>query len=240
VKINNINVPSTEQFCLQGLNVYTFYRDPITKLRNIFAEEISKLLKVRCSYAYEGCVVQEHPDKIGEHEDICVYQSVECLAGEGDQSVLKCGWKGQKCELLEHINSVHSLTLIHLDQPILSTSPCIHEQDYTKVTLICAHSEYFWLTLKYDVKKNRRFEAVHFIGHAKIAKEFRYTCDLLSCDGKTGTTFFSTTGSIFQETDDVFDTTRHFQMDIDMFKKFFVDKDGQVPGYKLTIEKVPL
>jgi hypothetical protein len=220
------------------LNAYTFYRDVITRRRNIFAEEISKLLKVRCSYEYEGCNFQAHPEKIEEHEVACFYQPVECLVGMGDQRVSKCGWKGQKYELLEHVIHEHSITMIHLDQPVLLTSPCIHERDYTNVTLICAHADYFWLTLKYDVKKNRRFEAVHFIGHSKKAKEFRYRFDLLSCDGKTGATFFSTTGSIFQETDDVFDTTSHFQMDIDMFKKLFVDKDGQVPGYKLTIEKV--
>lgn len=220
------------------LNVYTFYRAIITTRRNIFAEEISKLLKVRCSYAHEGCQVQEHPDKIEEHEVDCCYQPVECRAGKGAQIVLKCGWIGPKYELLGHITYHHSKKMIHPDHPILHTSPYLYEQDYTEISLIFAHSEYFWLTLKYDVKKNRRFEDVHFIGHAKRAKEFQYRFDLLSCDGEKGITFFSTTGNIFHETDDFFNTTLNFQMDIDMFKKLFVEKDGEVPGYKLTIEKV--
>ncbi|PNF19740.1 hypothetical protein B7P43_G14755 [Cryptotermes secundus] len=224
--------------CKPKLDKCHFCRAIITSRKNIFAEEISKLLKVRCSYAHEGCQVQESPDKIEEHEVACFYQPVECLAGSGAQCVVKCGWRGRKCELLGHVAYQHSMTMIHPDLPIRFISPYIYEQDYTNISLICAHSECFWLTLKYDMKKNRRFEGVHFIGHAKKAKEFRYRCDLLSCDGKTGTTFFSTTGSIFHETDDVFDTTHHFQMDLDVFKQLYVDKDGKVPGYKLIIEKV--
>jgi hypothetical protein len=223
---------------LKVLSVCTFYRDVITKQRNIFAEEVSKLLNVRCRYANMGCLVFKGPDKIQEHEDFCTFQTVECLAGYGAQKVSKCGWKGRKGQLLRHVSAHHGLTMIHSEQPILFTSPCVYEQDFMQVTLICAHSEFFWLTLKFDLKKNKRFEAVNFIGPATKAKEFRYKCDLVSCDGETGTSFFSITRSIFHETDDVSAASHHFQMDIDVFMKLFVEKDGYVPGYKLTIEKV--
>lgn len=185
-----------------------------------------------------GCLALKHPDKIKEHEDFCFFQPVECLAGYGEHRVLKCGWKGKKCELLAHVSKNHGVTMIHIDQPIPFTTPCIYEQDYILVTLISAHSELFWLTLKLDVKNNKRFEAVHFIGSAAKAKEFRYKCDLLSADGETGTSFFSTMGSIFHETNEVFAARPHFQIDIDVFKKLLVEKDGLLPGYKLTIEKV--
>jgi hypothetical protein len=223
---------------LKVLKVCPFYRDIITKRRNIFAEEVSKLLKVRCRYANGGCLALKHPDEIQEHENCCFFQPVECLAGYGAQRVLKCGWKGKKCELLGHVSKQHGLTMIHADQPVLYTSPFVYGENYTKVTLICAHSELYWLTLKFDVKNNKRFEAVHFIGSAAKAKEFRYKCDLLSCDGETGTSFFSITRSIFQETDDVFAASPHFIMDIDAFRKLFVEKGGHVLGYKLSIEKI--
>jgi hypothetical protein len=220
------------------LKVYNFYRGAITKRRNIFAEEVSTLLKVRCRYTNGGCLFVERPDKIEEHEDLCILQPVECLAGYGAQKVLKCGWKGKKCDLLGHVKKQHGLTMIQADQPIHFTSPCVYEQDYMHVALICAHAELFWLTLKFDVKNNKRFEAVHYIGSAVKAKEFQYRCDLLSGDGKTGTSFFSITRSIFEDTDDAFASNPHFQMGIDVFKKLFVEKDGHVTGYKLTIGKV--
>lgn len=223
---------------LKVLKVFTFYRDVITKRRNIFAEEVSKLLKIQCRYANEGCLVLKHRDKIQEHEECCFFQPVECLAGYGAQRVLKCGWKGKKCELLGHVSNKHGLKMIHVHQPIKYNFPYVNGKDYTEVTLICAHSELYWLTIKYDVEKNKRFEAVHFIGSAAKAKEFRYKCDLLSRDGKTGTSFFTITRSIFQETDDVFASSPHFLMDIDVFKKLFVEISGHVLGYKLTIEKV--
>jgi hypothetical protein len=224
--------------CAQDTECLYFYRDVITTRRNIFAEEICKFLKIRCKYANVGCLTLKHPNKIQEHEDICFFQPVECLAGSGGKRVLKCGWKGKKCDLLAHVNKQHGISMIHATQPEVITSPCVYGQDCMRVTLISAHSELFWLTLKFDVKKNKRFEAVHFIGSAARAKEFRYKCDLSSGNGETGTSFFSTTKSILHETGDVFAASPHFQMDIDVFEKLFVEKDGHIPGYKLTIEKV--
>jgi hypothetical protein len=228
-----------EQLCIQiSKGLCTFYRNAITECRNIFAEEVSKLLKVRCRYADGGCVVFMDPNEIVAHEDCCFNQPVECLAGYGDKEVLKCGWKGKKYDLITHVCKRHDVSMVHISQPILFTPPPVYKQDRTEIVLICAESELFWLTIKVDVMKNKRYEAIHFIGSEARAKEFRYSCDYLSVDGKTGSSFFSTTRSISQETDNVFSSSPHFQMDLDMFQKLFVEKDGRVLGYKLTIEEV--
>jgi hypothetical protein len=185
-----------------------------------------------------GCLMFKHPTKLQEHEDLCFFQPVECLAGYGVRKVLKCGWKGKKCDLLGHVGKIHGSTVIHTDQPKLFTSSSVYERDSIQVTLMSAHSELFWLTLKLDAENNKLLQVVHFIGSAAKAKEFRYKCEFLSCNGETGTSFFSTTRSIFDETDDVFSASPHFQIEIEVFKKLYVEEGGHVPGYKLTIEKV--
>jgi hypothetical protein len=216
----------------------TFYRDSITSKRNIFAEEVSRLLKVPCKYAKQGCRVYQQPDKIQQHDMLCQYQPVECLAGYGRQQVRRCGWHGKKFELLGHVSEEHGLTMIHAKQPIMYTTPWIHQVDYTQVTLVCAHGDLFWLTLKFDVKARKRFETVQYIGSAVSARRFRYRCDLLSTDEKTGISFFSAVTSTLEDAENVFTFEPHFQMDIDVFNRDFADKDGHVPGYKLTIDEV--
>ncbi|GFG38405.1 hypothetical protein Cfor_06922 [Coptotermes formosanus] len=109
---------------------------------------------------------------------------------------------------------------------------------YTQVTLVCAHGDLFWLTLKFDVKARKRFETVQYIGSAVSARRFRYRCDLLSTDEKTGISFFSAVTSTLEDAENVFTFEPHFQMDIDVFNRDFADKDGHVPGYKLTIDEV--
>jgi hypothetical protein len=127
--------------------------------------------------------------------------------------------------------------MVYAAPPLVFTPTFAYKHGGMQIILLGAQSELFWLTLKFDVKKNKLSQAVHFIGPEAKAKEFLYACHYVSVDGKTGSSFFSTTTSIFQQTDNVFTSSPHFQMDIDMFKKLFVDKDGRVPGYKLTVEK---
>ena len=179
-----------------------------------------------------------HPDEIRQHDLVCFYQPVHCLAGYGKQQVAKCGWKGRKYELLEHVHAQHGVTMIQERHPIMHTTPWAHEVDYIQVTLVVAHTDLFWLTLKFDVKTRKRFETLQYIGSAACAELFRYRCELLSIDEKTGLSFFSTTKSILEDVEDVFNFQPHFQMDIDVFKRDFAEKNGHVPGYKLTIENV--
>jgi hypothetical protein len=179
-----------------------------------------------------------NPDDILEHAHACLYQPVECLAGYGAQHVLTCGWKGKKHDLLGHVRNQHGLTMVHTDQPRLFTPPFVLQYDRMETVLLCAQSELFWFTLKFDVKNNIRHEILHFIGPATKAKKFRYTCEYVTYDGITGTSFFSTTRIILRQKGNVFSSSPHFQIPLDLFQKLFVDKKGHVRGYKLTVEKV--
>jgi hypothetical protein len=161
---------------------------------------------------------------------------VECLAGYGRQEVPKCGWKGKKSQLLRHVNADHGLEMIYTLHPIEDSVMCVGDADFMQVLLVCTLGELFWLTRKHDVRNNKRLEVLHYIGSAGKAAEFRYRCDLISTDKSAMISFLSKTRSTQEDKHAVFGSNPYFQMDFDIFVRYFVENNGHVPGYKLSIK----
>jgi hypothetical protein len=176
-------------------------------------------------------------NKRSQHEDSCPFLPVECLAGEGKTEVAKCGWRGKKSELLDHVTLVHGLSMIHTEQPIEDSKSGWSTFNFMKVTLVCTLGELFWLTVKVDAERNKRLEVVQYVGSVRKATQFEYIHELHSLDGRTVISFLSTTRSCFEDISAVLASKHCFHIDIDSFAKIFVNSLKRVPGYKLVIRE---
>lgn len=190
-----------------------------------------------CRYSKYGCREQVNHDQRSQHEDVCPYLPIECLAGKGEKQVSKCGWKGMKSELLEHVRSVHGAEMIRLGQAVEGIECGGFDRTSVKVTLVCAVGDLFWLTAKNDMENNTRLEVVQYIGSKRKAEQFQYKHELTSLDGNTVISFLSSTINCFEDIGTVLDSNLCLHIDINFFKKLFVDINKHVPWYKLTIQK---
>lgn len=175
-------------------------------------------------------------DQRSQHEDACPFLPVECLAGTGEELV-KCGWRGKKSELLEHVTSVHGKSFVHTGQTIEDCESGGFDRNFINVTLLCADGELFWRTIKHDIDNNTRLEVVQYIGSKRKATQFQYQQELTSLDGHITVSFLSVTMNCFQDMNAVFDSKLCFNIDLHFFKAFFLNCRKRVPGYKLTVQK---
>jgi hypothetical protein len=206
-------------------------------MRNEFAEYVSNMIMSMCRYSKYGCREQVIHDQRSQHEDICPFLPVECLAGKGEKEVSKCGWRNKKSELLEHVCSVHGSEMIRLGQVIEGIWSGGFDRTSVKVILVCALGDLFWLTVKNDIESNTRLEAVQYVGSERKAEQFEYKHELTSLDGKTSTSFLRPARNCFEDISAVLDSNLCFHTDINFFKNLFVYFNKYVPGYKLTIQK---
>jgi hypothetical protein len=175
-------------------------------------------------------------DQRSQHEDICPFLPVKCLAGVGEE-VVKCGWQGKKSELLKHVTLVHGSSLVHLGQTVRDIEIGRFDKNFVKVTLLCASGELFWMTVKQDIGNNTRLEVVQYIGSKRKAAQFEYQHELKSLDGKIAISFLSVTKNCFEDINAVFASKCCFNVDLYFFKELFLTSRERVPGYKLTVRK---
>ncbi|GFG40271.1 hypothetical protein Cfor_04766, partial [Coptotermes formosanus] len=154
----------------------------ITEQRNDFAESVSKLVRTVCRYSQYGCREQVNHEQRSQHEDICPYLPIECIAGSGRDSVAKCGWRGKKSELFDHVGLVHGLHFVHVGPTMEDVEGGDFDRSSMKIILLCVFEELFWLTVKHDVENNTRVEAVQYIGSRTRATGFEYQHELKSLD----------------------------------------------------------
>lgn len=171
-----------------------------------------------------------------QHEDACPFLPVECLAGIGE-GVVKCGWRGKKSELLEHVTFVHGSSLVHMGQTIKNIESGWFHRNFVHVTLLCAKRELFWMAVKQDIDKSTRLEVVQYIGSKRKATQFQYQHELISLDGNITLSFLSVTKNCFEDINAVFASKCCFNIDLYFFKELFLDSKKRVPGYKLTIQE---
>jgi hypothetical protein len=176
-------------------------------------------------------------DQRSQHEDTCSFLPVECLAGI-DEEVVKCGWRGKKSDLLEHVTFVHGNSLVHMGQTIKNIQTKGFDRNSVNVTLLCALGELFWLAVKQDIDNNTRLEVVQYIGSKRKATEFEYQHELRSLDGKTTISFLSVTKNCFEDINAVFASKFCFNIDLYFFEELFLNCNNRVPGYKLTVQKI--
>ncbi|PNF19749.1 hypothetical protein B7P43_G14754 [Cryptotermes secundus] len=212
-------------------------RARITDLKNDFAERMSAMMRTTCRYSRYGCPVKVNHDQRYQHEDACTFLHVECLAGIGEEGV-KCGWRGKKTELLEHVVSVHGKSSVYMGQTIEDIECREFGRNFVNVTLWCAKGELFWMTVKQDIVKNTRMEVVQYIGSKRKATQFQYQHELKSLDGNMIFSFLNVTKNCFEDFDAVFASKSCFNIDLNFFKELFLNSKKRVPGYKLTIKKI--
>jgi hypothetical protein len=173
-----------------------------------------------------------------QHEDICPYLPIECLAGNGKDSVAKCGWRGKKTELYDHVVLAHGLHLVHVGPTMEDVEGGGFDRCSMKIMLLCALEELFWLTVKHDLENNTRLEAVQYIGSRSRATHFEYQHELQSIDGRTRISFVSATRTCFEDVNAIISAKFCFHTDLYFFRSLFLNSHKRIPGYKLTLRKV--
>lgn len=197
---------------------------------------MSAIVRTTCRYSLYGCPEKVNHDQRYEHEDACTFLQVECLAGIGEE-VVKCGWRGKKIELLEHVASVHGNSLVYMGQTIENIECGEFDRNFVNVTLLLAKGELFWITVKHDIVKNARQEVVQYIGSKRKATQFQYQHKLKSLDGNMTLSLRNVTNNCFEDMNAVFATKSCFNIDLNCFKDYFLNYEKRVPGYKLTVKK---
>jgi hypothetical protein len=188
-------------------------------------------------YMPYGCAEKVDHDQRSQHEDACPFLPVECFAGRGER-VVKCGWRGKRSEVLEHVTSVHGISSVHMGQTIEDIKIRGFDRNFVSVTLLCANGELFWMTVKQDIDKNIRLEVVQYIGTKRKATQFQYQHELISLDGDITVSFLNVTKSCFEDVNEIFASKCCFNIDLNFLQKLFLSYKTRVPGYKLTVKKI--
>lgn len=195
------------------------------------------IIGTKCRYSFYGCPEKVNHDRRTQHEDACPFLNVECLAGIGEE-VVKCGWRGKKIELLEHVASVHGNSLVYMGQTIEHIECGALDRNFVKVTLLCAEGELFWIAVKQDIVNNTRLEVVQYIGSNGEATQFQYKHELKSLHGNMTLSTLNVTKNSLEDINAVFASKSCFHIDLTFFKEIFSNSEQRVPGYKLTVQKL--
>jgi E3 ubiquitin-protein ligase SIAH1 len=88
--------------CFRSRNVEKGKSLPNTKLDTILQE-----LKFPCKFETEGCDVEVIYGDLKDHEEKCIFRTVECVMPKSD-----CEWKGKLVDLLKHFKEEHAKHVI--------------------------------------------------------------------------------------------------------------------------------
>ncbi|XP_068894140.1 E3 ubiquitin-protein ligase sina-like isoform X2 [Tenebrio molitor] len=96
------NVGNVCDKCFRSRNVEKGKSLPNTKLDTILQE-----LKFPCKFETEGCDVEVIYGDLKDHEEKCIFRTVECVMPKSD-----CEWKGKLVDLLKHFKEEHAKHVI--------------------------------------------------------------------------------------------------------------------------------
>ena len=170
------------------------------------------------------------------HEDICSYQPVECWAGNWNDTVTKCGWRGKKSDLLDHVQSTHGLQWVHVGPTMEGAEFGDFDMSAIRIVLLCAFAELFWLTVKHDLDNGIHQGVVYYIGPRSRAALFEYTIEI----GKGKYSVVCPTGTCFEDTNQMLNDKRLLHIKLHLPEEISVNPKNCFSGYKYTVRQVLL
>lgn len=206
-------------------------------MRNDFAENVSELIRNMCRYAPYGCRRKVNRNQRSRHEDSCPFLAVDCFAGIGNE-VARCGWRGKRSLLLEHVATAHGNSFVHMGPMITDIEIAGFDRNFVEVTLLSAVGELFWVIVKQDSDNNTRLEVVQYIGPKVQSTQFEYQLELGSLNGEYSLSCISVTKDCSEDINEILASKCCFYIHFDHLKEVFLSGGKRLPGYKLTVRKM--
>ncbi|XP_019869729.2 uncharacterized protein LOC109598289 isoform X2 [Aethina tumida] len=130
---------------------------PEGSIRNSIYETLASTYKFPCMYDVNGCLHNDTPEKINEHEKFCSYRLIECPVLIDNE---KCSWRDRPTEVLTHFEQCHPTYILQNAEFELSFSPNLN-----MYYLLPHFEDFFFVLVNVDKKVNICKMNIEYVGN---------------------------------------------------------------------------
>ncbi|CAG2064016.1 unnamed protein product [Timema podura] len=191
-------------------------RDTSVVIRNRMAEQLSTTVELPCQYRQYGCLAKL---SLGT----CHFKLYKCRAGVTNKPgpVPRCGWKGVKSELYDHVVKAHKFPILNIANQDCSVSNYNLTSCRNKTTLGIAFGELFWLHEKCCPHKRGLFKTIQHVSPPEEGKKYMYEIAVQgSILSEMKIVFQNSVADDIPEAESIFASRECFYLDYDMLPKF--------------------
>nr|CAD7419454.1 unnamed protein product [Timema poppensis] len=219
--------------CLQGHSICQKCKDRVSScptcrdtsvvIRNRMAERLSTSVELPCRYRQYGCPGKLSLGLLVNHENGCRFKLYKCRAGVTNKPgpVPRCGWKGVKSKLYDHVVKAHNLPALNTANQNCYVSNYDLTSCRNKTTLGIAFGELFWLHEKCCPYKRGLFKTIQHVSPPEEGKKYVYEIavqESILSDMKMA--FRNSVADDIPDAESIFASRECFYLDYDILPKF--------------------